>query len=166
MRQFRQEQIDVMFPDPRGRYTGTVDQFDITLLYALIRNVSSVPPPLAGWGKTPVDNPRDTSLVATTERIRMCRNCVSGHSMDGRLDQQTFEHYWSDICLIMDDIEQSLGVKGYQEALKKRKHQILSPKEAQSLKTIFSAFQVDVLSAFELVTERMRNLQTLVEDHI
>ena len=165
MRQFRREQIDIMFPDPRGRYTGTVDQFDITLLYALIRNISSVPAPVTGWGKLPVDNPKDTSLGATTEQVRICRNCVSGHSMDGRLDDQAFENYWKDICLIMDDIEQSLGVKGYQDALKKRKDQILSPKEAQSLRTIFSAFQAEVLLAVETVTEKMRNLQALVEDH-
>ena len=165
MRQFRQEQIDIMFPDPSGRYTGTVDQFDITLLYALIRNISSVPAPVTGWGKPPVDNPRDTSLGAAAERIRICRNCVSGHSMDGRLDDQTFEHYWRDICLLMDDIEQSLGVRGYQDALKKRKDQVLSPNEAQSLRTLFSAFQAEVLSAVEMVTETMRNLQALVEDH-
>ena len=90
MRQIRQDQINIMFPDPRERYTGTVDQFDITLLYALIRNVSSVPPPVTGWGKPPVENPRDTSLGANTERIRICRNCVSGHSTDGKLDDQTF----------------------------------------------------------------------------
>ena len=165
MKQFRQEQIDIMFPDPSGRYTGTVDQFDITLLYALIRNISSVPTPVTGWGKPPVDNPRDTSLGAAAERIRICRNYVSGHSMDGRLDDQTFEHYWKDKCLLMDDIEQSLGVRGYQDALKKRKDQVLSPKEAQSLRTIFSAFQAEVLSAVEIVTETMRNLQALVEDH-
>ena len=165
MRQFRQDQIDIMLPDPRGRYTGTVDQFDITLLYALIRNISSVPPPGNGWGKTPVDNPRDTSLGANTERIRICRNCVSGHSMDGRLDNQTFEDYWKDIYMIMNDIEQSLGTKGYQDALTKRKDQILSPKEAQSIKTIFNAFQAEVLSAVETVTVKMRNLQALVEGH-
>ena len=166
MRNLRQEQLDILFPDPRGRYTGTVDQFDITLLYTLIRNISTVPPPVTGWGKAPVDNPRDTSLSAATERIRICRNCVSGHSMDGRLDDQSFEHYWKDICTIMDDIEQALGAKGYQNALKKRKDQILSPAEAQSLRTMFRAFQADVLAAADMAIEAMRDLKTLAEEHI
>ena len=166
MRNLRQEQLDILFPDPRGHYTGTVDQFDITLLYTLIRNISSVTSPVTGWGKAPADNPRDTSLGAATERIRICRNCVSGHSMDGMLDDQSFEHYWKDICLIMDDIEQSLGAKGYQDALKKRKDQILSPTEAQSLRATFSAFQADVLSAVDMVMETMRNLKARAEDHI
>ena len=99
------------------------------------------------------------------ERIRICRNCVSGHSMDGRLDNQTFEDYWKDIYMIMNDIEQSLGIKGYQDALAKRKDQILSPKEAKSIKTNFNAFQAEVLSAVETVTVKMRNLQALVEGH-
>ena len=165
MRNVRQEQIGIMFPDSRGRYTGTVDQFDITLLYTLIRNISSVAAPMTGWGNPPTDHPRDTSLGASTERIRMCRNCVSGHSMDGRLDDQAFEHYWKEICSIMDDIEQSLGEKGYQDALKNRKYQILSPAEAQSLRSVFSAFQAEVLSAVKIVTEKMRTLQTMVQNH-
>ena len=166
MRNLRQEQLDILFPDPRGKYTGTVDQFDITLLYTLIRNISTVPPPVTGWGKAPVDNPRDTSLGAATERIRICRNCVSGHSMDGRLDDQSFEHYWKDIGLIMDDIENSLGAKEYQDALKKRKDQILSPAEAQSLRANFSAFQADVLAAANIAMEAVRNLKSLAEGHI
>ena len=42
MRQLRPEQLDLIFPDPHSRYTGAVYQFDITLLYTLIRNISSV----------------------------------------------------------------------------------------------------------------------------
>ena len=162
---FRQDQINIMFPDPRGRYTGTVDQFDITLLYSLIRNISSVPTPVTGWGKPPDDNPRDTSLAANTERIRLCRNRVSGHSIDGKLDDQTFKEYWKEICMIMSDIEQSLNVKGYQDALKQRKDQIITPTEEQSLRTTFTSFQAEVLSAVESVTEKMKNLQSLVEEH-
>ena len=166
MRNLRQEQLDILFPDPRGRYTGTIDQFDITLLYTLIRNISNVTPPVTGWGKAPVGNPRDPSLGAATERIRICRNWVSGHSMDGRLDDQSFEHYWKDICLIMDDIEQSLGAKGYLNSLKKRKDQILSPAEAQSLRATFSAFQVEILAATNIAMEAVRNLKALAEEHI
>ena len=86
--------------------------------------------------------------------------------MDGRLDDQSFEHYWKDIGLIMDDIEQSLGAKGYLNSLKKRKDQILSPAEAQSPRATFSAFQVDVLAAANIAMEAVRNLKALAEEHI
>ncbi|KAL3889245.1 hypothetical protein ACJMK2_001626 [Sinanodonta woodiana] len=63
------DQIMLLFPDPLGNRVGTVDQFDISLLYILIRNVSSVPAPVTGWSKDPCDQPRDTSLGASVERI-------------------------------------------------------------------------------------------------
>ena len=165
MKLSRQEQLDILFPDPHVRYTGTVDQFDITLLYALIRNISAVPAPVTGWGKPPVDNPRDTTLRANVERIRIVRNYVTGHSMDGALDDQAFEDYWKDISLIIDDIENILGVKGYQDDLMKRKEQVLSPKEAESLKTRFRELQAEVMMAVETVTEKMKTLQALVEEN-
>ena len=48
MRQIGREQFQLIFQDPQFRYTGTVDQFDITLLYTLIRNISSCPAPATG----------------------------------------------------------------------------------------------------------------------
>ena len=134
MRHIRQEQIDLLFPDPQGRFTGTVDQFDISLLYSLIRNISPVPAPLTGWGKPLVDQPRDISLGASVERIRVCRNCVNGHSADGRLEDQIFEDRWNEISAIMDDIENSIGPKGYRIALDDRKNQVFTIKEAHTLK--------------------------------
>ena len=134
VQKIRQEQRDLLFPDPQGRFTGTLDQFDISLLYTLIRNISSVPAPLTGWGRPPVDQPREKSLGANVERIRVCRNYVSGHSADGRLDDQMFEDYWNKIGAIMDDIENSIGPKGYRIALDERKNQVFTMKEAQTLK--------------------------------
>ena len=65
----------------------------------------------------------------------------------------------------MKDIEQSLESKGYRDALNKRKDQILSPTEAHSLRTKFNAFQADVLSAVEIVMEKMMDIQARVEKH-
>ena len=123
MRQFRQEQIGILYPDPHNRYTGTVDQFDITLLYALIRNVSAVVPPGTGWGQPPDDNPRDISLGASVERIRLLRNTVVGHSVDYKVDEQSFENTWDAIAQTTDDIENVIGDKGYKTALRERKNQ-------------------------------------------
>ena len=127
--------------------------------------MSAVPAPVTGWSKPPIDKPCDTSLGATVQRIRICHNCVNEHSMDGRLDDQAFENYWKDICLIMADTENILGDKGYKDALEKRKDQVLSPKEAQSLKMMFKDLQAEFSVVFETVsdlTEKMRTIQTLV----
>ena len=144
MRQLRQEQINLIFPDPNNRYTGTVDQFDITLLYALIRNVSSVQEPVTRWGREPDDQPRDTSIGANVERIRQFRNKITGHSVDGRLGDQTFEAYWNEIGNIMDDIENIIGDKGFRDALEKRKKQAITPNEAKEMRTRFDRYQTNL----------------------
>ena len=133
MRQFRPEQISILYPDPQNQYTGTVDQFDITLLYALIRNVSAVVPPGRGWGQPPDDNPRDTSLGASVERIRLLRNPLVGHSVDYKVDEQTFENTWDEITQTTDDIENEIGDKGYKTALRERKNQTFTLEEGRKL---------------------------------
>ena len=144
MKQLKKEQRALIFPDPLDRYTGTVDQFDISLLYTLIRNISSVPRPVTGWDRCPDDNPRDRSLGANVERIRLCRNKTSGHSKDGKLDDQCFEVYWKEIAEMLDDIESAIGDKGFRGALERRKKQTITPKEAHLLKKQFKIYQLQL----------------------
>ncbi|KAK3586282.1 hypothetical protein CHS0354_000167 [Potamilus streckersoni] len=119
------DQCKLVFPDPQGRKTGKVDQFDLSLLYTLIRNVSTVPaPPVTGWGKDPQDQPRDISLGASVERIRSYRNHISGHSADGMINQQDFNDYWNKLDAVLDDIEHALGTQVYRAQLEKQKRQV------------------------------------------
>ena len=141
MRQIGQEQFQLIFPDPIARYTGTVDQFDITLLYTLVRNISSCPAPATGWGRAPIDQPRDVSLSANVERIRLIRNKVSGHSKDGKLGDQALEDYFVEISQILDDVEAILGDKGYKAALEERRKQIITPQEAKALRRQFEIYR-------------------------
>ncbi|KAL3888353.1 hypothetical protein ACJMK2_000723, partial [Sinanodonta woodiana] len=124
------DQIQLVFPDPQGKTTGKVDQFDISLLYILIRNISTVPAPVTGWGCEPQDQPRDTSLGASVERIRSYRNHIIGHSMDGQISEQDFDDYWNKIEYVLDDIELKLVKKGYRAQLEKQKTQVISVYEA------------------------------------
>ena len=140
----RKEQKSLVYPDPKKRFTGTVDQFDITILYTLIRNISSVQKPRNDWGHSPDDNPRDTSLGANVERIRECRNKVSGHSVDGKLDNQSLQNYWREIEDIIDDIENAIGDRGFKNALERRKNQIITPEEAHLLKIKINSYQEQI----------------------
>ena len=148
MKHLRQEQLALIFPDPRNRYTGTVDQFDITLLYALIRSISSVPSQVKGWGNPPDDNPRDTGLGANVERIRLCRNKISGHSADGKLDDQCFNDYWEEIREMIDDIETTIGDKGFKDALERRRQQVITPQAARVLQIKFRNYQAQLQGLF------------------
>ncbi|KAL3888348.1 hypothetical protein ACJMK2_000718, partial [Sinanodonta woodiana] len=124
------DQMHMVFPDPLGKTTGNVDQFDLSLLYTLIRNISTVPAPVTGWGYEPQDQPRDTSLGASVERIRSYRNNIIGHSMDGKMSQQDFDDNWNKINNVLDDIELKLGRQGYRAQLEKQKTQVISVYEA------------------------------------
>ncbi|KAL3889695.1 hypothetical protein ACJMK2_002024 [Sinanodonta woodiana] len=74
------DQCKVVFPDPFGRYVASVDQFDISLLYILIRHVSTVSASLMDWGNDPIEQPfRDRCIGASVERIRLYRNWMCKH---------------------------------------------------------------------------------------
>ncbi|KAK3586272.1 hypothetical protein CHS0354_022599 [Potamilus streckersoni] len=125
------DQCQVVFPDPFGRYVASVDQFDICLLYILIRNVSTVPASLMDWGIDPIEQPqRDRSLGASVERIRSYRNQIIGHSMDGKIGQQDFNDYWNKLDAVLDDIEHALGRQGYRAQLEKQRQHVISVYEA------------------------------------
>ncbi|KAL3889705.1 hypothetical protein ACJMK2_002034 [Sinanodonta woodiana] len=124
------DQILLLFPDPLGNKVGTLDQFDISVLYILIRNVSTVPEPITGWNMDPYDQPRDTSLGASVERIRSFRNHISGHSADGRISRQGLEDYWSKFEAVIRDIEVELGEQVCSQELEKQRRQVISIYEA------------------------------------
>ncbi|KAL3887824.1 hypothetical protein ACJMK2_000217, partial [Sinanodonta woodiana] len=140
-KQLNKDQVKLVFPDPQGLYTGKVEEFDTSLLYTMIRNVSSVPAPSNGWGKPPNDNPRDTTLGASVERIRIYRNHISGHSVDGKISQPDFEDYWAEIDEVLREIEIVIGNHGYLEDLEKRKNQAITPHEAHELQKTFQEYK-------------------------
>ncbi|KAL3889633.1 hypothetical protein ACJMK2_001969 [Sinanodonta woodiana] len=124
------DQCQVVFPDPRGRYVASVDQFDISLLYILIRHVSTVSASVMNWGIDPIEKPfRDRCLGASVERIRLYRNQI-GHSIDGKMSQHDFDDYWNKIDAVLDDIEQVLGRQVYRAQLEKQREQVISIYEA------------------------------------
>ena len=85
-------QWNVLFPT-----SGTPDSnnFDITLLTILLRNICGLPSPATGWNVMPPAE--DTSKSADVVRIKLFRNQVYGHIASARLDDATFEKLWQDI---------------------------------------------------------------------
>ncbi|KAK3584518.1 hypothetical protein CHS0354_039251 [Potamilus streckersoni] len=134
LKRLNKDQYQLVFPDPQGLSTGKVEEFDISLLYTIIRNGSSVPAPSNGWANPPADNSKETHLGASVERIRLYRNSISGHSVDGEIGKQEFEDYWAKIDEVLHDIEMLLGNHGYLEDLEKRKDQVITPHEAREYK--------------------------------
>lgn len=94
---------------------GNYSEFDITLLYTLLRNVSTFPPPSNDWGKDPDKN--DRSVSANIERIRLERNQY-GHKSDISLTDIAFNKKCQDIFTIVQELEGYLGADTiYQDAV-------------------------------------------------
>ncbi|KAL3887633.1 hypothetical protein ACJMK2_000029, partial [Sinanodonta woodiana] len=153
-KQLNKDQVKLVFPDPQGLTTGKVEEFDTSLLYTIIRNVSSVPAPSNGWGKPPNNNPRDTTLGASVERIRIYRNHISGHSVDGKISQPDFEDYWAEIDEVLREIEIVIGNHGYLEDLEKRKNQVITPHEAPAASDILLTLE-DIESTLDTTRQAL-----------
>ncbi|CAC5408973.1 unnamed protein product [Mytilus coruscus] len=84
----------------------TFDSLDITLMYQLLRQFSLIYAPSKGWGRQP--NSSDLSIADDIERIRILRNKFA-HQSDIKMDQNTFENYFSQFRDISHRIDVYLG---------------------------------------------------------
>lgn len=72
--------------------------FDVTLLYKLIINLCSSLKPIQGWFKDPI--PKDTSIGADIERLRLLKNNYS-HDDSTAFPDVEFQKVWKDLkCVI------------------------------------------------------------------
>lgn len=96
----------------KGKYT----EFDISLLYILIRNCTHIPPHANRWGNTP--STEDTSVSANIERIRLIRNKYA-HYGKVHISDAEYDHRWQEIFNIVQGLENYLGTPiSYQNILK------------------------------------------------
>lgn len=107
---------------------GNYTDFDITLLYTLLRNICSVPPPHTHqWGSEP--NPGDRSVSANIERIRLVRN-QHGHNSEISLSDTDFNTKWQHVYDTVKELEQYLGTGCvYQDAIMKLKTCSMDPEQ-------------------------------------
>lgn len=82
--------------------TGNYSDFDISLLYVLLRNITKIPPHIKKWGKTP--KRCDRSVSANIERIRLIRNDL-GHISKISISDHTFNTTWQEISDIVRELD-------------------------------------------------------------
>jgi ankyrin repeat protein len=94
-RVINQEQMDLLFPSP-GTPTTSSD-YDITLLFILIRNICGLTPPgsTGSWDANPpsFDNTPEAKLA----RIKYYRNVLYAHKKSTEVSDTDFNIYWSKI---------------------------------------------------------------------
>ena len=87
----KQAQWDKLYPTPPN--TPDINNFDITLLSILLRNICGFTKTDAYWNKKP--NATDTSDEANIVRIRLFRNDLHAHITETGISTKEFEHYWN-----------------------------------------------------------------------
>lgn len=98
-------QRDLLYPS-LGSFLGTYNDFDLSLLYVLLRNVADISPHKKGWGKQP--DPSDCSVSANIDRVREIRNVYCGHAASVSLSDPEFHKIWQDLTIIIGELEGSL----------------------------------------------------------
>ena len=106
---------------PAIKSSVTSENFDITLLMVLLRNICGLTPPATGWDNLP--SPTDLSCEADIARIKFYRNTVYAHATQASIDDVTFDDHWKNIR----DTLVRLGGKTYEAAIDGLKHDCLDP---------------------------------------
>ena len=81
-------------PHGPGTY-GKSAEFDISILYKLLRSICSLTAPVTGWDKLP--NSADPSREADIVRIRCYRNNIYSHDRLMQVTDADFQKLWMDI---------------------------------------------------------------------
>lgn len=84
--------------------------FDVTLLYTLIRNLCPSLEPTKGWGKDPVD--ADIQIGDDIERLRIFRN-NNVHNSSSEISDIDFEIIWKKLKTVLKRIKKHMKSKGY-----------------------------------------------------
>lgn len=112
----RQDQLNLCFPQypTEPKYSN----FDVTLLYTLIRNLCPSLKPTRGWGTQPDD--ADIQIGDDIERLRLFRNNYYAHADSAAISDTEFQDVWSHLKSIINRMQSSLGcsVDYEQELLK------------------------------------------------
>ena len=104
LKNLRAEQWDIIHKANTNGY----GRFDITLLYALLRNLcTSVKRPSTKWGRNDLPKSNEITLGDDIERIRLVKNGLQSHIPTTKLNDAEFEDNWKilrDVCVRLDSI--------------------------------------------------------------
>ena len=106
---------------PSIRSSVSSQNFDITLLVILLRNVCRLAPPVTGWNFLPSDP--DTTIEADIARIKFYRNTVFSHASQASIDDETFSRHWQKI----QNALVRLGGAGYQSVIQDLRKECIDP---------------------------------------
>lgn len=97
----RRDQLNICcIPPPK---LPNYKDFDVSLLYTLIRNLCPSVKPTQGWGIEPIDS--DTQVGDDIERLRLFRNTCYGHADSTIIPDDVFEDLWTGLKSVIQRLQ-------------------------------------------------------------
>ena len=154
-------QRDCLYPSP-GMYGKSTD-FDITLLFRLLRTICGLVPPVTGWDALPTST--DDSLEADLARIKYYRNSLYGHVNENmEISDDEFLVYWRGISEALVRIAGQISpakAKEWQNAIDTFLKDPLTEEDKRHEQELQRWYQNDteVKECLEKVKSSMKNLE-------
>ena len=158
-----------LYPSP-GVYGKSTD-FDITLIFRLLRTICNLTPPpgLRGWDDLP--NSSDHSLEADLVRIKYYRNEVYGHSKTMEITDTEFNDLWGKISEALIRIAAAISREKKDEwkrSIDGFLFDALTPEEERYIKELNTWYQqdMDVKSEVEKLKEQFKTQMSDVKEEV
>lgn len=173
-------QWDCLYPAPG--VCGKSTDFDLTLLFRLLRTICSLTPPATGWDDLP--DTSDFDLTADIVRIKYYRNTVYGHVQHKmEIPDDMFLSLWQEISGALVRIAGQISLEkktAWQRAIDKFLKDPLTAEHERNVKELLSWYKNDIevkksmeevhqgINRLEIeadmVTENVQVLQTAVRE--
>ena len=146
-----QPQWDKLYPHPPK--IPNIQEFDITLLVILLRNICSLSPPSTGWNAMPISS--NKSREANIVRIKLLRNNFFGHIPRTDVSRLDFEARWVEVSSTL------LGLGLHQAEIDRLKAEECGEEEVNRVRKKWSESDKEIVSkldGFEKMVKEVREL--------
>ena len=161
-------QMDCLYPSP-GMYGKSTD-FDITLLFRLLRTICGLTEPVTGWDALPAST--DDSLEAYLARIKYYRNSIYGHVKENmEISDDKFLVLWREISEALVRIAGQVSpakAKEWQNAIDTFLKDPLTEEDKRNEQELQHWYQNDteVKKSLEKVESSVKNLEKCLEHEV
>ena len=161
-------QMDCLYPSP-GMYGKSTD-FDITLLFRLLRTICGLTVPATGWDALPAST--DDSLEAYLAKIKYYRNSIYGHVKENmEISDDKFSVLWGEISEALVRIAGQISpakAKEWQNAIDTFLKDPLTEEDKRNEQELQCWYQNDteVKEYFEKVESSVKHLEKYLEHEV
>ncbi len=146
-----QPQWDKLYPHPPK--IPNIQEFDITLLVILLRNICSLSAPSTGWNVMPIST--DKSREANIVRIKLFRNNFFGHVPGTDVTRLDFEARWKEVSSTL------LRLGLHQAEIDRLKAEDCGEEEVNRVREKWSESDSEILSKLDGIEKMLKEVHEL-----